>query len=58
MSTQSILKSVNIKSPHKTRQLVSALEKSKSSSHKEVVMSREVRTLTCEQIAQIFGKSK
>lgn len=58
MATQSMLKSVNIKSPRKTKKLLVALERSKSSPSKEVVMSKEVRTLSREQIIEIFGKKE
>lgn len=55
MATKSILKNITLKSPRQCHSLVRALEGSHKSNPKPVDYQRPVKTLSPEEIRQIFG---
>ncbi len=55
MATKSILKEVNIRDRHSARNLIDALEMSKSKKVKEIKISKTVKDVPKDKIKTIFG---
>lgn len=55
MATSSIYHNVNVKDRYLSRALITALEKSRISKSKEVVLSKKSEEIKGEQIRKLFG---
>lgn len=58
MATSSIYHSVTIRDKNLCKALITALENSKSTTNKTVIMSKKVQEIRGEDILKLFGDNK